>query len=106
LTAEFDSAIVWPAIVRHRDDPLFEWVADGAELEMVAGTRQPGQAIDWIVVDSAGKVFSNGRPHALESQALTRWMREHAEIQGACCVGKLTVETAHQAIELVRKLDA
>lgn len=97
--------VQWPAIVKVAGDPEFELIHS---LQQCRQLLQPQQgALVWLI-DSAGIVrrWPELNVTRLELSQLTDWAREHAAAAQQCCVAKIHLSQAADAVSFVESLDA
>ena len=105
------ATIIWPAVVRHGDDPELTYIADEQPLYERRGSYLNGEQL----IDSAGKIFLlSCDDNALdlhptgEVMALNDFLglvKAHAAQGGSCCVAKLHAPSIADAMAIVASLE-
>ncbi len=105
------ATVIWPAVVRHGDDPGLTYIADKQALYANRDSYLNGEQL----IDSAGKIFSlSCDDKALDLHPTGEVMvlndflglvKAHAAQGGSCCVAKLHAPSIVDAMAIVVSLE-
>ncbi len=99
------AAIVFPAVLAVEGDAALAHIADAAALR----EQMPCGEGDRLF-DSAGKLFGCGEQGFVclgdaSLDELNQRLREHAALEGQCCIAKLWLPSFAQAIDWVSEME-
>jgi len=107
--------VIWPALIKHSDDPELIYVSDQTEWESdVDLNRHEYDGADYLL-DASGKTYTlegkdnssiNPEPNgdSMSLQEILGLVKAHAAQQGSCCVAKLYAPSIVEALKIVESL--
>ena len=108
--------VIWPAIIKHSDDPELIYVRDQTEWENDLELHYFEYDENDYLFDSSGKTYTleekenfyiNPEPNgdAMSLQEILGLVKAHAAQQGSCCVAKLYAPSIVEAFKIVESLN-
>lgn len=108
--------VIWPAIIKHSDDPELIYVSSQTEWENDVDLHNFEYDESDYLLDSSGKTYAleqkenfyitpeaNGGSMSL--QEILGLVKAHAAQQGSCCVAKLYAPSIVEAFKIVESLN-
>lgn len=108
------SAVVWPAIIKCRDDEELTYVDSLQQWSTDPDCAAKNFQVNDLLIDSEGAVYSlvqlestplPEKPDRLSLDQVLELVKLHASVCGQCCVSKMGAPSIAAAIQMVRYIE-